>query len=179
MMRGLLLVLLVFGVTAGVATAAVTWHDGPNFIQNAGTDGTLNTADDTFSANGDGSGFGNQPAVASIVLAGNAAYTCQNGGGNVAPGANPVPALTQGSTPVQLSADHNGRGTFALGPIGPLAPSPTVSGKTAGCPNNNWTGLNPVVCGPATATLTITQKGTTIYSQKIDYFTGPACPTGK
>jgi hypothetical protein len=178
MRKLLLMVLVVFGCTTAVALAAVTWHDGPNFIQNAGTDNTLNTADDTFSANGDGSGFGNQPAVAQIVLAGNAQYTCRNGGGNVAPGANPVPAITQGSTPVQLSADHNGRGTFSLGPIGPLTPAATVSGKTAGCPNNNWQGINGQLCGPATATLTITQAGATIFSETKTYFTGPACPTG-
>jgi hypothetical protein len=176
-----LIPLLMAGVSA-VALAAVTWHSGPDFIQNAGDDGSLNTADDTFSANGDGSGFGNNPAEATIVLAGNAQYTCQNKGGNVAPGANPVPAITQGSAPVQLSADHNGRGTFDLGPVGPLTPAETVGGRVAGCPNGNWTGIDGQLCGDATATLTVTQqiKGTTtvLYTETITYFTGPDCPTG-
>lgn len=169
----LAVVVFVAGLTAMAALAAVTWHSGPTLVENG------SGASATFSSSGDGSGFGNQPASAQIVLAGNAQYTCQNGGGNVAPGANPVPAVTQGSTPVQLSADHNGRGTYSLGPVGPLAPPATVSGKTAGCPNNNWQGVNGQLCGPATATLTITQAGKQIYTASETYFTGPACPTGK
>ncbi|SRR6266508_6953785 len=138
--------------TAGSALAAVTWHSGPTFTNNG---------DGTFTATGDGSGFGNQPAIATIVLSGTVRYTCQNKGGNAAAGQNPVPATTTGSQDLG-NADHNGRGVLNL-TVGPITASSTVSGKTAGCPNGNWTGVNPVFEGPRTATLTITQGGKLIF----------------
>src|SRR6266540_2937865 len=153
--------LVVASLAAAVALAAVTWHSGPTFTQNPGSDGILNTADDTFTATGDGSGFGNQPAIATIVLNGTVRYTCQNKGGNQAPGQNPVPATTTGSQDLG-NADHNGRGNLNL-TVGPITASSTVSGKTAGCPNGNWSGVNPVFEGGLTATLTITQGGKLIF----------------
>src|SRR5438552_11257182 len=106
-------ILLALALTASVALAAVTWHSGPTFTHNAGSDGILNTFDDTFTATGDGSGFGNQPAVATIVLAGTVRYTCENNGGNDSPGQNPVQASTTGSQDLG-NADHNGRGVLNL-----------------------------------------------------------------
>lgn len=153
--------LVMAGLTAAVVFAAVTWHSGPTFTQNAGADGMLNTADDTFTATGDGSGFGNQPAIATIELSATVRYTCRNKGGNESPGQNPVPASTKGSQDLG-NADHNGRGTLNL-TVGPITVPSTVSGKVAGCANNNWDGINPVFDGPRTATLTITQKGNLIY----------------
>ena len=54
--------------------------------------------------------------------------------------------------------------------VGPIAANSTVNGKTAGCPNGNWSGVNPVWEGGRTATLTITQGGKTVYtSATISY----------
>jgi hypothetical protein len=139
-------------LTAVTVLAAVTWHSGPTFTNNG---------DGTFTATGDGSGFGNQPAVATIVLNGTVRYTCVNKGGNAAQGQNPVPATTTGSQDLG-NADHNGRGVLNL-TVGPITASPTISGKVAGCPNGNWQGINPVFEGAKTATLTITQAGTLIF----------------
>jgi len=162
------ILLAVASLTAAVTFAAVTWHSGPTFTHNAGADGILNTFDDTFTATGDGSGFGNQPAIATIVLGGTVRYTCQNQGGNQSPGQNPVPALTTGSQDLG-NADHNGRGVLNL-TVGPITANATVNGKTAGCPNGNWSGVNPVWEGGRTATLTITQGGKTVYtSATISY----------
>jgi hypothetical protein len=72
-----------------------------------------------------------------------------------------VPASTTGSQDIG-NADHNGRGVLNL-TVGPITASPTVSGKVSGCPNDNWTGVNPVFEGKRTATLTITQAGKLIY----------------
>ena len=58
----------------------------------------------------------------------------------------------------------NGRATLDVTAAAPV-PADTVSGKAAGCPNGNWTGVNPVLTGPATATLTITQRGKIIFQQ--------------
>ena len=140
-------------LVAGTALAAVTWHSGPTFTANPGG---------SFTATGDGSGFGNQPAVATITISGTVRYTCRNKGGNEAPGQNPVAAMSTGSQDLG-NADHNGRGVLNL-TVGPLVAAPTVSGKVAGCPNGNWQGVNPVIEGGVTATLTITQAGQVIFT---------------
>ena len=150
---------MALAMTATVALAAVTWHSGPTFTQN-GTG-----VNSTFTATGDGSGFGNQPAVATIVLSGTVRYTCVNKGGNAAQGQNPVPASTTGSQDLG-NADHNGRGVLNL-TVGPIVAAPTVGGKVAGCPNGNWQGINPVFEGPRTATLTITQAGKLIFGPVV------------
>jgi len=139
-------------VVALVALAAVTWHSGPTFTNNG---------DGTFTATGDGSGFGNQPAIATIALSGTVRYTCQNQGGNQSPGQNPVPVKTTGSQDLG-NADHNGRGVLNL-TVGPLTAPTTVNGKVAGCPNGNWSGVNGTFEGGRTATLTITQGGRLVY----------------
>ncbi|MBA3687759.1 MAG: hypothetical protein H0W81_02810 [Chloroflexi bacterium] len=91
-------------------------------------------------------------------------YTCQNPGGNVAPGQKGVPVTSEGSQ--QLSTTKNGRATLNV-TAGPLVPDETVGGKTAGCPNGKWTGINPVLNGPISATLTIVQGGHVIYTETI------------
>jgi hypothetical protein len=159
---GRFMVALIVSLTTAVAFAAVTWHEGPTLTQNAGADTVFNTVDDTFTATGDGSGFGNQPAVATITLSGTFTYTCQNKGGNTAPGQNQVTAITSGSADLG-NADHNGRGTFDF-TVGPITAAETVGGKEAGCPNGNWSGVNPQSSGSRTAVLTITQANKLIYT---------------
>jgi hypothetical protein len=159
-MRKLFLALMMVAMLVAVALAAVTWHSGPIFEVTA-------VSPATWHASGDGSGFGNQPAVATITFAGTVRYTCQNKGGNQAPGQNPVPAI--GSASQNLgNADHNGRGVFDFSVT--FAAAPTVSGAVAGCPNGNWQGVNPVIEGTPTATLSITQAGATIFGPTA------ACP---
>jgi hypothetical protein len=140
-------------MTATVALAAVTWHSGPTVT----FDGTTSAT-----ASGDGSGFGNQPAVATLTLHASVTYTCQNKGGAQAPGQNPVDATTSGSADLG-NADHNGRGVFNFTVT--FAPAATVPGKSIGCPNGNWTGVNPVSGGVSGADLVITQGSNTIYTQ--------------
>jgi hypothetical protein len=146
-------------VTAGLALAAVTWHSGPtfDFVYSGGVPVGA-------TATGDGSGFGNQPAIATITLDASVSYTCQNQGGNQAPGRNPVPESTSGSQDLG-NADHNGRGVINLTVT--FSPAPTVPGKSIGCPNGHWTGVDPVFNGISGATLTITQGGKTIYTDTL------------
>ena len=148
--------LTVLAMTASLALAAVTWHSGPTVTFNGTT---------SVTATGDGSGFGNQPAVATLTVNATVFYTCVNKGGNAAPGRNPVPETTSGSADLG-NADHNGRGTFNF--TVSFVPAPTVSGKVAGCPNGNWLGVNPVSNGITGATLVITQGGSTIFTQTYD-----------
>ena len=147
----LLTATILLALAAGVALAAVTWHSGPTVTFNGTTSVTVT---------GDGSGFGNQPAVATLTVNALVQYTCQNKGGAQAPGRNPVAASSSGSQDIG-NADHNGRGIINL--TVSFTPAATVPGKSIGCPNGNWTGVNPVSSGITSATLTITQGNNTIF----------------
>jgi hypothetical protein len=90
-------------------------------------------------------GLGNQDLNIHLSVSGFALYQCQNGGGNTAPGQNKVlvgPA--ESDTAIPASAIKNGNLTFNTNPA-TLTAADTVSGATAGCPNPNWTGVNPVL----------------------------------
>lgn len=144
----------VLALTATIVMAAITWHSGPTLTWNA---------DGSASATGDLSGLGNRPATASLQVTSFATYTCQNNGGNTAPGQNSVEVF--GSLGSQtLSTDKNGRATLNVSADAP-DPAATVGGKVAGCPNGKWTGVNPQLTGPTTARLEITQGGQTIFCQ--------------
>jgi hypothetical protein len=149
------LVVAIFAFTTTAALAAITFHEGPLFTFNQ--DGSVTVTADL-------SGLGNQPATATVTQNATATYTCQNPGGNVAPGQNGVPVTSSASAPVRT--DKNGRATIDL-TAGALEPAATVNGRTAGCPNGKWVGINPVISGPTTATLTIVQGGDVIYTLTI------------
>ena len=85
-----------------------------------------------------------------------------NKGGNTAPGQNQVTTIGAPGTQTLSPTERNGRSDLAVTAF-PGSPATTISGNAAGCPNGNWSGRNPVATGPATATLTITQGGQTIY----------------
>lgn len=90
-------------------------------------------------------GLGNEDLNIHLSVSGFALYQCQNGGGNTAPGQNKVlegPATSDTSIPA--SAIKNGNLTFRTNPA-TLTAAPTVSGAAAGCPNPNWTGVNPTL----------------------------------
>jgi hypothetical protein len=94
---------------------------------------------------GELAGLGNADLVLDLSASGFAVYQCQNNGGNIAPGQNKVlvgPATT--TTTIPANAIKNGRTKFTTNAAVLSAPS-TVSGSVAGCPNSNWTGVNPVV----------------------------------
>jgi hypothetical protein len=146
----------VLAFTASAVSAAVTWHSGPTVTFN----GTS-----SVTATGDSSGLGNQPAIATLTVEGTVTYTCRNKGGAEAPGQNPVPATGTGTQDLGNS-DHNGRGVLNI-TVSLDAPAPVVNGKVAGCPNGNWSGVNPVSSGITSATLTIDQGGATIFGPEI------------
>jgi len=88
-------------------------------------------------------GLGNEDLNIHLAVSGFALYECQNGGGNTAAGQNKVlegPATSD--TAVPAAAIKNGNLTFTTNPA-TLTAAPTVSGAAAGCPNPNWTGVNP------------------------------------
>jgi hypothetical protein len=108
-------------------------------------------------------GLGNEDLTITTSVSGFAVYQCQNNGGNIAPGQNRVlvgPSTV--ATPIDSSAIKNGNLSFTTLPNTLSAPA-TVSGSQAGCPGNNWTGVNP--------TLTVTQIGLTIVQGGDTLFT--------
>src|SRR5947207_2949789 len=98
-----------------------------------------------------------------VTVSGSAVYQCQNGGGNIAPGQNRV-LVGPSTVPTEIdsSAIKNGNLTFTTTPNTLTAPS-TVSGSAAGCPNSNWTGINPIL-KVTSISLTITQAGTLLFT---------------
>jgi hypothetical protein len=112
-------------------------------------------------------GLGNADVLVTTSASGTAVYQCQNNGGQIAPGQNKVlvgPATSQTSIPAdQLK---NGNLTFTTNPAVLTAPT-TVPANVAGCPNANWTGVNPVLT-VTTISLTIEQPpGTVIFSCSV------------
>jgi hypothetical protein len=109
-------------------------------------------------------GLGNEDLNLHLAVSGFALYQCQNGGGNTAPGQNKVlegPATSD--TAIPASAIKNGNLMFTTNPA-TLTAAATVPGATAGCPNGNWTGVNPTLT-LTSITLTIDQPpGTTIFT---------------
>ncbi len=111
-------------------------------------------------------GLGNEDVVIESTVSGFAVYQCQNKGGNIAPGQNRVlegPSTTP--TVIPSGEIKNGNLTFTTNP-NTLSADPTVSGAEAGCPNGNWTGVNPTLT-ITSITLTISQGGTTFYNETV------------
>src|SRR6266545_5311608 len=128
------------------------------------------TATDTSQSvvcTGEMAGLGNVDLVLDLSVSGFALYQCQNKGGNIAPGQNKVLVGPSTST-TTIPADQikNGNLTFTTNPAVLTAPT-TVSAAVAGCPNNNWTGVNPVLT-VTDISLTIEQPpGTVIFSCSV------------
>jgi hypothetical protein len=162
------IVALVACATAAVAVAAAT----PNFKQGptCSISGT-GTTSATTSCSGTLYGVGVQDVNATTTVSGFAVYTCTNQGGNQAPGQNQVtagPSTT--STVIPATNAVNGHLTFTTNANTLTVPS-TVSGSTAGCPNNNWTGTTPQVT-VTSITLTLSQGGTTFYNCTVSNANG-------
>jgi hypothetical protein len=140
-------------LTTTVALAAVTFHSGPTVVWNS---------DGSATATGNLSGLGNRGATAYLQITTSYSYTCENLGGNEAPGQKSVTVLGAPGSQELESTAKNGRSDLSVTAF-PGTPAEQISGTAAGCPNGNWTGVRPTANGPATATLWIVQGGKTIY----------------
>jgi hypothetical protein len=158
-MRKLLLaVALVGAVAAATATAAfasVTFHAGPTFTDLGGGY--------TVNLYADASGLGSTNLTGTIVFSANVQYTCQNKGGGTAPG-QPL-HLNEQSSQTRKPNPKDGRAVIDL--TASLTIPATVPGNEIGCPNGNWTGINPVVIGDVSATGTITWGTAQLFQQTI------------
>jgi hypothetical protein len=109
------------------------------------------------------SGLGGGDLAINVTVGGSAVYQCQNGGGNTAPGQNRV-LVGPVTAPTTIPGDQikNGNVSFTTNPAVLTAPT-TVSGGQAGCPNSNWTGVNPTL-RTTDITMTIAQGGTLLFT---------------
>src|SRR5215470_7161567 len=136
-MRRVRIVLLALPVmlAAFVLASSAALAASPHFKKGGEPTCTFSgTTSIPVSCTGTLAGLGNQDLNIHLAVSGFALYQCQNGGGNTAPGQNKV----------------------LEGP----ATADTAIPATAGCPNGNWTGVNPVLT-VTSITLDIFQPVTT------------------
>jgi hypothetical protein len=109
------------------------------------------------------SGLGGGDLNIELTTSGSAVYQCSNNDGNTAPGQNRV-LVGPVTAPTTIPADQikNGKVSFTTNPAVLTAPT-TVTGAEAGCPNPNWTGVNPTL-RVTNITLTIEQGGTLLFT---------------
>lgn len=108
-------------------------------------------------------GLGNEDVHIDTTVSGFAVYQCQNAGGNTAPGQNKV-LVGPVTAPTDIDSDaiKNGNLKFTTNPAILTAPD-TVTGAQAGCPNPNWTGVNPSLT-VTSVQLDISQGGVLLFS---------------
>src|SRR5438034_357606 len=135
-----LLVMLMLVLAVSVAFAA-----SPHFKKGGEPVCTFSgTTSIPVTCTGTLAGLGNEDLLLHLSVSGFALYQCQNGGGNTAPGQNKV-LVGPASSNTVIPGDQikNGNLTFTTVPGDTLTAAPTVSAAVAGCPNGNWTGVNP------------------------------------
>jgi hypothetical protein len=141
-----LLFLVLGAATALVFAASPSLAASPHFKKGGEPVCTFSgTTSIPVSCTGVLAGLGNDDLNLHLSVSGFALYQCQNNGGNPAPGQNRVlagPATSD--TAIPADAIKNGNLTFTTNPATLTTPA-TVSGATAGCPNPNWTGVDPVL----------------------------------
>jgi hypothetical protein len=133
--------LVLVGAQASLAASPHFKHGGEPTC----TITPVSASSDSITCTATLAGLGNDDVVVTTSVSGTAVYQCQNNGGNTAPGQNKVlvgPATSTTSIPADQI--KNGNLTFTTNPAVLTAPT-TVSGAVAGCPNPNWTGVNPVL----------------------------------
>jgi hypothetical protein len=158
-----LAIVLPFALILGLIAAPSAIAASPHFKKN-GTPVCTVTGSGTsqsVSCTGTLTGLGNEDLLIETTVSGFAVYECRNQGGNIAPGQNKVleGPVTE-PTVVPAGEIKNGNVTFTAGAT--LTAEPTVSGAEAGCPNNNWIGVNPTLT-ITSIMLEISQGDTFIY----------------
>src|SRR6266508_1949426 len=152
--------------TLSVSTASSATAASPHFKKGGEPVCTVTTSGATSSTTCTGAlaGLGNDDLLIATTVSGFAVYQCRNQGGNTAPGQNKV-LVGPVVAPTFISGDEikNGNLRFTTNPAVLTSPA-TVTGAEAGCPNPNWTGVNPVLT-TTDITLTIEQPiGTLLFT---------------
>jgi hypothetical protein len=139
------LVAIATALVAAVAFPATASAAAPHFKHGGEPSCTISgTASKTTSCSASLAGLGNADVKVTLTTSGSAVYQCQNQGGNTAPGQNRV-LVGPSVTPVIFPADQIKNGNLSFTIANTLTAPATVTGAEAGCPNANWTGVNPVL----------------------------------
>jgi hypothetical protein len=129
-----------------MALQSPAWAASPHFKRGGEPVCTFSgTTNIPVTCTGTLAGLGNEDLDLHLSVSGFALYQCQNGGGQTAPGQNRVlegPATSD--TAIPASEIKNGNLVFTTNPA-TLTAAASVAGTTAGCPNDNWTGVNPML----------------------------------
>jgi hypothetical protein len=155
------LAVALFGSLSAIALGASPHfkHGGEPVctISGSGTNSTSTTCTGSLT------GLGGGDVTINTTVSGFAVYQCQNNGGQIAPGQNKV-LVGPSTTPTTIPGNEikNGNLTFTTNPATLSAPS-TVTGAQAGCPNANWTGVNPSLT-LTSISMTIEQGGATLFT---------------
>ncbi|MEK6273281.1 MAG: hypothetical protein AABM42_11665 [Actinomycetota bacterium] len=153
-------VLLAVGMAATAAQAA-----SPHFKKNGEPVCTITgtATSKTVQCRGTLAGLGGGDLAIPTTVSGSAVYQCRNAGGNIAPGQNRV-LVGPSTVPTTIGSQSikNGSVTFTTNANTLTAPT-TVSGADAGCPNPNWTGVNPTLT-LTDISLTISQGGVLLFT---------------
>jgi hypothetical protein len=159
-----IIVILATLFAAIVFTSSPALAASPHFKKGGEPVCTVSTATASSSTTCSASlaGLGNGDLLLETTVSGFAVYQCQNQGGNVAPGQNKV-LVGPVTAPTTIPGDQikNGNVSFTTNPAVLTAPG-TVTGAEAGCPNPNWTGVNPTLT-TTNITLTISQGGVLLF----------------
>ena len=152
-------VLLAVGVTSTAVAASPHFKRGGSPV--CTISGSATSKSTTCAATL--SGLGNGDLNITTTVSGSAVYQCQNAGGNTAPGQNRVlVGPVTAPTTIPSGSIKNGNVSFTTNAAVLTAPA-TVSGSQAGCPNPNWTGVNPTLT-VTNIRLTIAQGGVTLFT---------------
>jgi hypothetical protein len=139
-------VVAALALSALLVMASAASAQNPHFKRNGSPVCTVTVSGNSAgtSCSGALAGLGNDDLLLELTTSGDAVYQCQNAGGNTAPGQNRV-LIGPSVTPVLIPADEIKNGNLAFSIANTLTAPATVTGAEAGCPNPNWTGVNPVV----------------------------------
>jgi hypothetical protein len=141
--RSIMIVLVVLGALALTAAAAVA--ASPHFKHGGEPACTISgTNPKTTSCSASLAGLGNEEVRVVLTTSGSAVYQCRNAGGNTAPGQNKV-LVGPSVTPVIFPASQIKNGNLSFTIANMLTAPAMVTAAEAGCPNANWTGVNPVL----------------------------------